>query len=133
MLTSKKGIQPHIIIIALISLIMSFFLMFILGIVYEEDHENCKLVSYEIIDACKRGNTGEVFLTIQNNKGLTQHLDIKGRSDIQSVSIPSLSIQNVEIKAGERLEILPKVDTGLNVYQCKSKTEELNTITMRRC
>jgi hypothetical protein len=64
MISSKKGLQTHIVLLLVISLIMTIVIVSVLGSFFKNDHKNCLNYEFEIKDKCIDGNS--LKITIEN-------------------------------------------------------------------
>lgn len=129
MISGRKAQNSYLIAIFILTVIMGTFLYYILDVFYGDEHEKCVYLEFEIEEICSRGNV--VNVDIQNF----------GTSVFKFKINDEYSEENI-VLAGEKesfrtdygsVEILPVIDTGVEIKACKSKIKKYGETSIGKC
>lgn len=130
-LLGKKALQSYVIVMLIFSVIMSIFIILILVAVYGEEHEDCKLVDFEIVNMCNKGSATE--FTIKNDAEKRLFLKINGKkSEEYFLTTKTDKIFNILSEDGS-IEVLPYIDYASKTYDCSGKVQKINTGVLTKC
>ena len=133
MLSNNKAmLQSHILLILIISVIMSFLLVFLLPQIYGKDHVKCLDVQFEIENLCKNSKNSVSFDLLNNyNSSLKFNIDSKILPNY-FIAANSKGIINVNLD-DSILRIFPVLIEDEINYECRGKLKSLNTDVIRKC
>jgi len=118
----KKGIV-YIITILLLSILMSIILFFLVDLIYDDSHESCDLIDYEIVDTCRGYQKSSIDVrnlgTVDFNFIFND--DLKNSVEILSGNSSKITIAQFESSQNE-VSILPFISINDTSYFCKKKT-----------
>lgn len=132
-ISNKKAIEAHLVIILVFSLIMTSLLILILGSVYGEEHEDCKLVDFEIASMCKKGSS--VDFTLNNNAKKAMFFKLNGVKSAEYVLLSGDLGKMFSANTNEdtTVKILPYINSGNKIYECKGKVQKINSEVLLSC
>ena len=133
MLHSKKALQSHIFVLIIISIAMSVFLSVILTQIYGEDNIECKKISFEITNACKKDNS--ISFDIQNNYIAPIEYKVNGKRDILKYLVESKDKKKffVVTKDNPVVSIVPLIKDSNNIFECRGKVKTINSEVLIKC
>lgn len=129
---NKKGLQAHMIMIMITSVVMSFLLFFIVGNIYGDDPQKCFNLDYEFSNICKIND--ELRITVDNSGTSNLKLVINGVSS-DKFNTPATDSREIRLKVNPEqvVRVLPEVNEGIDTYQCNSKLKNIRVEDIRRC
>ncbi len=128
MQVNKKAIETYFILILVISVVFALLLTLTINLIFSPDNEQCKDVTFEIIDICKLRNMYKV--EIQNTYSSTLKFNINGKTERDYVlSEGDQKVFRVSIEEKDEKKIIPILidDSGIS-YTCRGKTEFFNDV-----
>jgi len=133
MFYNKKALESHIFILILVSIIMSIFLSVILTQIYGEDNINCKKISYDISNACKKGKS--MSFDLQNNYINVVEYKINGKRDITKYLVNSKESKKfyILIKNSPVVTITPLIKDSGQIFECRGKVKSINSEVLIKC
>ena len=116
----------------LVSIVMAFFLFFILGTIYDGDIEKCKFVDYEITKKCISENS--IRISIKNNFNETIDFKINGKSSLGNYRVKPKETKKMSVSKGpSSLTFLPILSGSERDYECNGKIQVLNAGVITKC
>ena len=128
----KKGLESYIIVIVVLSLIMTSFIIIIIGQVYGEEHSDCKLIKFEIKNACKKGKG--ISFTVENIGDKIVNLNVNEVKNIEYI-VPVNSEKQFSVSIFEQptVVLVPYLNYGEKIYICSGKTQKINSEVLISC
>ncbi len=125
-------LQSHILLILIISVVMSFLLVFLLPQIYGKDHVKCLDVQFDIENLCMISETSVSFDLINNyNDSLKFNIDSKV---LPNYFISGNSKSLIAINLDDSiLKIFPIIIGDEVNYECRGKLKSRNTDVIKKC
>ncbi len=131
-LYGKKGIESYIIILLIFSAIITSFMVFILSVIYGEEHIDCKLVNFEIQNSCKDGKA--VSFKINNIGSKILNFELNDISDQNYFVIIETNKQFSFIDDEDsNVIILPYLKSADKIYYCSGKSQSIDSKVLIKC
>ena len=130
-LFEKKAMQSYMMILLIFSVIMTGFIIFVIGSVYGVEHADCKLVNFEIRDMCKKGGSAQFNVDNNAQKGL--FLKVNGLKN-SNYFLPANSEKLFNVLSNDgKVELLPYIDYAGKTYECSGKVQKINAEVLTSC
>lgn len=131
---NKKGVQTHIVILLITSLIVTVLLLSIFGIFIKQDNENCQYVNFEITSSHVK-NENSVDLQIKNTGGTRLYMKSIGDGVENRQGLFELGPEesgNLNIPAKSEIELIPIYTAPISKesFLCNRKSKEINVNTI---
>jgi hypothetical protein len=129
----KKALSSYLIVLLISSFLITLLLFSVTSLYYGEDIEDCKYVSYELVNPCKDKNG--ITVTIQNNGAKSIDFLINDMRNPSQFKLESGEQREVSItdKKDNLFTFVPLVLSGNELYACHGKTQTINSEVLLKC
>lgn len=133
MLIPKKnaGLSTHVVFLLVVSLVMAFFLNFVLNFFYEPDPQDCQYYSYDVSKMCKEGKGVQFTITNTANKELKFVVNDKIQPEFVVDVNAEKSIRFTTTDS--TINIMPYLVIGKDTKFCRGKEKIQDVEVLIKC
>lgn len=132
MFSSKKGLEPHLIILVVVSIVMGIFLTGIFSAFYGTEPEKCFSLDFTVEDTCR--TSSEIVYTVSNRGVSLIRFQVNDQLLEDQVSaVDSGEVSYAYSSDETQFRFVPMVNEGVETLECRSKLKNTNIEDIPRC